>query len=282
MLRSVFPRLASDATASKRPKAAERVAAELRQQIVMGRLKPGDKLQPENVLQSEFAVSRPTMREALRLLESESLISISRGKHGGARVSSIDLGAVSSQVGVFLQLQGTTLPDVWFARTVIEPPAAALLAARGDTAVFDELQDNIEQAREAARTDLARYADLSAMFSMLITRHCGNKTLNLLAALIYDIIRRQHEHVTERTREKASVDRLRQESLRRREQALALLRAGKAVEVERFWQVHLEQMRDLVLAAYEGPMTIDVLSSPARKMRPIAKVRRAVKAAKVA
>jgi hypothetical protein len=42
--------------------------------------------------------------------------------------------------------------------------------------------------------------------------------------------------------------------------------------------VHLEQMRDLVLAAYEGPMTIDVLSSPARKMRPIAKVRRATKA----
>jgi DNA-binding FadR family transcriptional regulator len=255
------------------------VAAELRQQIVMGRLKPGDKLQPESVLQSEFAVSRPTMREALRLLESESLISISRGKHGGARVSSIDLGAVASQVGVFLQLQGTTLPDLWFARTVIEPPAAALLAAQGDKAVFDELQANIEQARQAARSDLARYADLSAMFSMLITRHCGNNTLHLMAALIYDIIRRQHEHVTERTRDKASVDRLRQESLRRREQALTLLRAGKAVEVERFWRVHLEQMRDLVLAAYEGPMTIDVLSSPARKMRPVGKVRRSVKAA---
>ena len=49
----------------RRPKAGETVAAELRRQIVTGRLRPGDKLQPEAVLQSEFAISRPTMREAL-------------------------------------------------------------------------------------------------------------------------------------------------------------------------------------------------------------------------
>lgn len=264
----------ADPWPARRPKAAEVVAAELRRQIVTGRLKAGDKLQPESVLQAEFAISRPTMREALRLLESESLISISRGKHGGARVSSIDLGAAARQVGVFLQLEGTSLPDVWFARTVIEPPAAGLLAAQRNPVVLAELEANIAQAREAAQGDLARYADLSAGFSMLITRHCGNKTLHLLASLIHDIIRRQHEHVTERTRDRAGVDRLRQESLRTREQAVALMRAGKVAEVERFWRAHLEHMRDLVLAAYDGPMTIDVLNKPARRPRPIAKVRR--------
>lgn len=263
-----------DRGGSPKPKAAELVAAELRRQIVTGRLKPGDKLQPESVLQSEFAISRPTMREALRLLEAESLITISRGKHGGARVSSIDLGAVSRQVGVYLQAAGTTLPDVWFARTVIEPPAAGLLAAQRDPQVLAELEANITAAREAARKDLIRYADLSAEFSLLITSRCGNKTLHLMAALIYDIIRRQHEHVTERTRDKASVDKLRQESLRTREQAVALMRAGKVAEVERFWREHLEHMRDLVLAAYDGPMTIDVLNKPARRPRPLAKVRR--------
>ena len=258
----------------RRPKAGEAVAAELRRQIVTGRLKPGDKLQPESVLQSEFAISRPTMREALRLLESESLISISRGKHSGARVSSIDLGSVARQVGTFLQLEGTTLPDVWVARTVLEPPAAGLLAARRDPGVLAELAGNVEQARVAARTDLIRYAELSAEFSMLITRHCGNKTLHLLASLIYDIIRRQHQHVTERTRDKASVDRLRQESLRTREQTIELMRKGKVAEVERFWRAHLEHMRDLVLAAYDGPMTIDVLNKPTSRPRPISRVRR--------
>ncbi len=259
---------------SQRPKAAEVVAAELRRQIVSGRLKPGDRLQPESVLQAEFAISRPTMREALRLLESESLIKISRGKHGGARVSSIDLSAVSRQVGVFLQLEGTTLPDVWFARTIIEPPAAGLIAAQRDPKVLAELEANIEEARQAAKVDLIRYADLSAEFSLLITRHSGNKTLHLLAALIFDIIKRQHEHVTERTREKTSVDRLRQESLRTRLEAVQMMRKGQVADVEQFWKKHLERMRNLVLAAYDGPLTIDLLNPVPGRPRAVSKVRR--------
>jgi DNA-binding FadR family transcriptional regulator len=263
---------------ARRPKAAEIVAAELRRQIVTGRLKPGDKLHPENVLQSEFEISRPTMREALRLLEAESLISISRGKHGGARVNSVDLAAVSSQVGVFLQIQGTTLQDVWLARTIIEPPAAGLLAGLKDHTALSELEANIEAAREAARYDLIRYADLSAEFSLLITRHCGNKTLYLLASLLHNIIRRQHENVTERTLTKVSVDKLRQDSIAAREEAVRLMHRGKSAEAEKFWRVHLEQMRDLVLAAYKGPMTIDVLSETPRRVHAIANVRRASQA----
>ena len=259
---------------AKRPKAAEVVAAELRRQIVTGRLKPGDKLHPENVLTTEFEISRPTLREALRLLENESLITISRGKHGGARVSSVDLSAAARQVGVFLQLEGATLQDVWLARTVIEPPAAALLAARRDLVAFAALEANIEEAREAAQHDLIRYADLSAEFSLLITRHCGSKTIHLMASLIYDIIRRQHEHVTERTSSRSSVDQLRQQSIGSRVKTLALLRKGTPAAVERFWRAHLEHMRDLVMTAYKGPMTIDVLNQPAGKQRPIGNVKR--------
>ena len=258
----------------KRPKAAERVAAELRGQIVTGRLKPGDKLQPENMLQAEFAISRPTMREALRILESESLISISRGKHGGARVIRMDLGAAASQVGVYLQIEGATLQDVWLARTIIEPPAAGLLAAQRNPQAFADLEANTGAAGVDAQTDLIRYADLSAEFSMLITRHCGNKTIHLLSSLIYDIIRRQHEDVTARTSTKASVDKLRQESIRSREMAVALMKSGTPAVAESFWRAHLEHMRDLVLAAYRGPMTIDVLNEPIGKLRPIGNVKR--------
>ena len=268
---------AARTASGKRPKAAETVADELRRQIVTGRLKPGDKLHPENVLQAEFAISRPTMREALRLLESEGLITISRGKHGGARVSAIDLGTAASQVGVFLQIAGTTLQDVWLARTIIEPPAAGLLAALRNPVAFADLEANIAAARKASQTDLIRYADLSAEFSMLITRHCGNKTIHLLASLIYDIIRRQHEHVTERTLANESVDKLRQENIRSREMALELMRRGSPAAAESFWRSHLEHMRDLVLAAYETPMTIDILNQPIGKLRPVGNVKRQVR-----
>jgi DNA-binding FadR family transcriptional regulator len=273
------PRSRVGASASaKKPKAAELAAAELRRQIVTGKLKPGDKLQPENVLQAEFEISRPTMREALRLLESESLISISRGKHGGATVRTIDLAAVSRQIGVYLQIESTTLADIWFARTVIEPPAASLLAEQRNQAALTQLEANIQEAHQAAKTDLNRYADLSAEFSLLITRNCGNNSLHLFAALIHDLIRRQHAHVTEITRDKTSVDKLRQESLRTREQAVALMRAGKSAQVERFWREHLQHMRDLVLIAYPDHITLDVLNKSTRKSPSVANVRRTLKA----
>jgi DNA-binding FadR family transcriptional regulator len=270
-------------TPERHPKAAEMVATELRRQIITGQLKPGDKLHPENVLQTEFAISRPTLREALRLLESELLITITRGKHGGARVNSIDLGAAARQVGVYLQIAGATLQDVWLARTIIEPPAVGLLTALRNRTAFAELEANIAAAREVAQRDPMRYADLSAEFSMLIARHCGNKTLYLLAALIHDIIRRQHQHVTARTLAKAGVEKLRLGSIRAREAALELMRSGTPAAAESFWRAHLEHMRDLVLSAYKGPMTIDVLSGPIGKLRPVRNIRRRDRAdAKVA
>lgn len=258
----------------KRPKAAVLVAAELRRRIVAGQLKPGDRLQPESVLQKEFAVSRPTLREALRLLETESLIVISRGKYGGAQVTAVDLDNISSQIGIMLQIEKTTLQDVWFARTVIEPPAAGLLALSGDEAAFAALEANIAEAREASKRDLMRYADLSAGFSLLIMQHCGNNTLRLMGTLIFEIIRRQHEHITERTLSKASVDTLRQDSIRNREEAVRLMREGNNAAVERFWHVHLERMRDLVLSAYSAPTTIEVLNESARSGFSPARVKR--------
>ena len=252
----------SSAIKPKQMKAAEFIASQLRQQIVMGKLKPGDKLYPENVLQTEFEISRPTLREALRILESESLITISRGKYGGARVISIDLNAATRQVGVYLQIKGTTLHDIWLARTVIEPPAAGLLASIKSPIAWTELQNNIDAAREAAQNNLLKYADLSAEFSFLITKHCGNQTLHLLASLISEIIRKQHEHVTASTISKASVHQLRLESIRSREKVLSMMRKGKAVAAEQFWRLHLDHMCDLVLSQYKPSMTIDVLNAP--------------------
>ena len=68
------------------PKTAELVAAEIRNAILGGTLRPGDRLPPETSLMSRFGVSRPSLREALRLLEAEELLDIRRGARGGAVV----------------------------------------------------------------------------------------------------------------------------------------------------------------------------------------------------
>ena len=61
------------------PKTAELVAGTLRRMVVDGQLKEGDFLPNEAELMTHFGVSRPTLREAVRVLESERLVEVRRG-----------------------------------------------------------------------------------------------------------------------------------------------------------------------------------------------------------
>jgi DNA-binding FadR family transcriptional regulator len=98
------------------PKTSELIAAQLRRQIVLGVVKPGEKLPPETRLMEQFGVSRPTIREAFRILETERLIVVRPGSRGGAQVVAPDLTAAARYFGLLLQLQGTTIDDVYEAR----------------------------------------------------------------------------------------------------------------------------------------------------------------------
>src|ERR1700743_246357 len=66
------------------PKTAELVAAQLGRRIIKAELTEGESLPPEATLMEQFGVSRPTLREAFRVLEAEALISVRRGSRGGA------------------------------------------------------------------------------------------------------------------------------------------------------------------------------------------------------
>ncbi|WP_045875315.1 GntR family transcriptional regulator [Pseudofrankia sp. DC12] len=110
------------------PKTAELVAAHLRRQIVRGELVEGDALPPEAVLMEQFGVSRPTLREAFRVLESEALISVRRGAHGGARVHRPDGHVAARYAGLVLEHRRTTVADVQHARASLETPAVRMLA----------------------------------------------------------------------------------------------------------------------------------------------------------
>src|SRR3546814_2566982 len=71
---------------SKRREKPQQIADELRQLIVSGELDEGDSLGKETELIERFGVSRPSLREALRILEAEGLISVIRGVLGGVVV----------------------------------------------------------------------------------------------------------------------------------------------------------------------------------------------------
>ena len=111
------------------PKMAELIADRLRRQIVRGELREGDALPPESELLERFDVSRPTLREAFRVLESESLITVRRGAHGGARVQVPNIDVAARFAGFILEHRETTLDDVYQSRILIEPPIVGMRGA---------------------------------------------------------------------------------------------------------------------------------------------------------
>ncbi len=137
-------------------KTGEAVAATFRRRIANGELAVGDRLPTEDELIQAFGIARTTLREALRILESQGLIHIRRGRGGGATVTMPDLVRLAEPLAVVLQLRKTTTADLDAARVLIEPHLAAKLALHHtdeDLAALRAVLAKASAAAEAADAD---------------------------------------------------------------------------------------------------------------------------------
>ncbi|MDT5221760.1 MAG: GntR family transcriptional regulator, transcriptional repressor for pyruvate dehydrogenase complex, partial [Mycobacterium sp.] len=187
---SLAPMLSPEAAsgAVRSPKTAELVARTLRRMVVDGQLKDGDFLPHEAELITHFQVSRPTLREAVRVLESERLVEVRRGSRTGAKVRVPGPEIVARPAGLLLALSGASLTDVMTARTTIEPGAAKLLAESGSDEAHAELArlvDNIPAAREAGK-----FGPASANLHRRMVELSGNATLGMIAGMLHEITER--------------------------------------------------------------------------------------------
>src|SRR5258705_11693260 len=107
------------AAANRRvPKSSEIVASELRQKILRGEISEGESLTPESILVEEYNVSRPSLREALRLLESQGLVAIRRGSHRGPLAAKPDAKQIVDTLSMELPVRKSTLSDIYRFRMI--------------------------------------------------------------------------------------------------------------------------------------------------------------------
>jgi len=228
------------------PKTAELIAAHLRKQIVRGELRTGDGLPSEALLMAQFGVSRPTLREAFRILETESLIAVRRGARGGAQVMAPDLSVAARYVGVLLQIRGTTIEDVYQARTVLEPACAARLA-RGRTpqdladlrACIGELREVVEAGADHV-PDAVQWARSTYRFHELVLQRSGNKTLAVQGGVLQDIVATHYAvSLTRNLHDPDTAEQFRR-MLRSYDRLVDLVEAQDAEGAERHWRMHME------------------------------------------
>jgi len=235
------------------PKTAELVAARVRRQIVRGELKEGDPLPSEAELMADFGISRPTLREAFRILEAESLISVTRGSRGGARVHAPDIRVAARYAGLLLQYAGTTLEDVQGARLVIEPPVARMLAEKCSAKGIKALRDHIVQERNAA-DDVVAFAELSTQFHELLVELSGNHTLALVVAMLHDIIETHAESSLSRRTDQSSTER----ALRSQEKLVDLIAASNPDGAEEHWRKHIRMASRRMLDVVGSKTIVDL------------------------
>lgn len=241
------------------PKTAELVAGHLRRRIVRGELNEGDALPPEAELMEQFGISRPTLREAFRVLESESLITVRRGARGGARVHLPDLSVAGRYSGLLLQVQGATLDDVFGARIVIEPAAARMVAEQHRRDVIERLLAAIDAEEEEVENP-AGFAEASAMFHAQLVAESGNKTLALLAGTLTEVIVASTEHAVAHSKRDESQVTANLRAVRAHRKLVGLLEKGDADEAETFWTRHMGVVRQRFLDNYGATTLVELLT----------------------
>jgi DNA-binding FadR family transcriptional regulator len=214
---------------------AELVAAELRQKILRGELQPGESLTPESQLIEEYDVSRPTLREALRLLESQELITVRQGSHRGPVVSTPSSDLTARSLSILLQVRRATLSDVYAFRAVFEPVAARQAAANATAADVQALRELLEQ-ESAAWKDAEEFARVAWHFHSELVRLSGNVTMAVGAETL-ELISRRHAQAAAGQWDDG--DRQRERAYRAHAKLVDLIEQRKVDEAERFWAEHM-------------------------------------------
>jgi DNA-binding FadR family transcriptional regulator len=235
----------------------QQIADELRSLIVSGELTEGDSLGRELELIERFGVSRPSLREALRILEAEGLITVVRGVRGGVVVHAPDERMTARTAALVLQTRNVSLADVFEARSLLEPIAARTIASmRGRPTAVRQLRSQIRR-QEAVIEDPEAFGVENAAFHELLVSVAGNQTLSIVAEMLNEIVARAVTAVSSAGDSVGSLT-TRWRGIRSQERLADLLDAGDGAAAEEHWSAHMKVVGRVMLGQ-KASTVVDLL-----------------------
>jgi DNA-binding FadR family transcriptional regulator len=179
--------------------APEQIRAQVRDSILDGSLRPGDRLPSEGAMAEMFGCSRPTVREALRTLRADGVLTSARGRGGGYRVAELSLQALGASVGeaISLSLGMKTLDysQLFAVRFDLELRSAATAAQARTEADLEALRDTLPADPAELPVEAALSADVA--FHRALAEASHNPLLIGFAGATATAFRRFSEEVRE-------------------------------------------------------------------------------------
>ena len=156
---------------------AQQVAQELLKRIGESTVEPGQSFATEAELLQQFGVSRPTLREGIRILEAQGVLEQRPGPGGGLVLRRPSLDMLAHSLSVYLRFNDVPFVAVLEARETIEPALAAEAAERGSEDDFREMADSIDRMKKQGDSDQAAFIAENRVFHGIVARASNNKLL---------------------------------------------------------------------------------------------------------
>jgi GntR family transcriptional regulator, transcriptional repressor for pyruvate dehydrogenase complex len=222
----------------------EEAADQIAEKVRTGELRTGDRLPGERSLAAQMEISRPTLREAVKVLVDAGVLEVRRGPGGGMYVATDVVPTDLVRHSTSLRL--AEIAAVLEARRMLEPQVALLAAERATEEDFEALERSIDAMRRLVERGWHqrhedRFLQLDVQFHLALARAAGNQTVETLMRTLFrqlEIARDMAMHVPLVPEWTIGIH----------ERTLAALRSGEAEEVEAVMHEHLGQLE----RTYEG------------------------------
>jgi GntR family transcriptional repressor for pyruvate dehydrogenase complex len=225
--------------AIKKTRIHEEVVSQIHELIRQGRFKARDQLPSERELAETFKVSRTSVREALRALETQGLI-ISRTGMGNF-VADLPIESVVAPLATFLMEEKTALADIFELRKLIEPHIAALAAERASVRDIERMKEILERQSEAvSRGETGVEADAQLHFA--IGQATQNQALERLVSGLMEVLSHSREESLQ------TLDR-RKVSIESHRRILAAIERHDGAKAQEAMLHHIEQVEENVLSS---------------------------------
>lgn len=169
------------------PRASTEIVRQIQDAIFGGRYGPGDKLPPERELITQFGVSKVTVREALRILETYGLVEIHQGAGGGVFVRKSDSRSVGEAAFNMLSLNQFRVGEVYECLLCLEPSVAELACKRADADDIAALERSVQNTRALVEAG-QRTTEESGRFHMAVARASKNRVNELILGSLLGVL----------------------------------------------------------------------------------------------
>jgi len=174
----------------KPAKISDAIVEQLKELILNGNLKPGERLPSERDLVEQLGVSRPSVREALLILEAKGLV---RGRQGGGTfVSDVLAPSIVNPLADLIKDNPEAVSDVLECRHGLEELAASYAALRATPEDREKIREKFHELYDATKAkDMMRAATADADFHMAIAEASHNVALIHITRSLFDLLSNQ-------------------------------------------------------------------------------------------